>query len=144
MNKTGYTITDSSEKALRYIGETEGNDMELNCRRALAEYALHGTMPEDREIASRIAAMRFEVDRLAEEEERRNAEAAKRNARPRTRKYDYDEITRLRDEGKTLKEIREATGATPPSVYHAMSLRPKMCFNGCTEKTYKAARKKWR
>lgn len=130
MNKTGYTITDSSEKALRYIGETEGNDMELNCRRALAEYALHGTMPEDREIASRIAAMRFEVDRLAEEEERRNTEAAKRNARPRTRKYDYDEITRLRDEGKTLKEIREATGATPPSVYHAMSMHPQDVLQG--------------
>ena len=44
---------------------------------------------------------------------------------------------------KTLKEIQEATGATPPSVYHAIKLRPKMCFNGCTEKTYKAARRKW-
>ena len=57
-----YTITKTAEKTLRYIGETDGNAMELNCRRAVAEYALNGTLPEDKEISSRIAAIRFEID----------------------------------------------------------------------------------
>ena len=67
MNKKQYTITETAEKTLRYIGETDGNAMELNCRRAVADYALNGTLPEDKEISSRIAAIRFEIDRQAEE-----------------------------------------------------------------------------
>ena len=47
MNKK-YTITETAEKTLRYIGETDGNAMELNCRRAVADYALNGTLPEDK------------------------------------------------------------------------------------------------
>ena len=106
MNKKQYTITETAEKTLRYIGETDGNAMELNCRRAVADYALNGTLPEDREISSRIAAIRFEIDRQAEEEKQLKEEQAKAKARENTRKYDYAELIRLREEGKTLREIR--------------------------------------
>ena len=87
-------------------------------------------MPEDREISSRIAAIRFEIDRQAEEEKLLKEEQAKAKARENTRKYDYAELIRLREEGKTLREIREETGATAPSVYHALKVRPKNCFSG--------------
>ena len=140
-----YTITESGEKALRYIGETDGNGMELNCRRAIAEYALYGTMPEDREVASRIAAIRFEIDQQEEEEKRLKEEQAKAKARENTRKYDYAELIRLREEGKTLREIREETGATPPSVYHALKVRPKNCFTGMKSRTLMPRMiKRWR
>ena len=145
MNKKQYTITETAEKTLRYIGETDGNAMELNCRRAVADYALNGTLPEDKEISSRIAAIRFEIDRQAEEEKRLKEEQAKAKARENTRKYDYAELIRLREEGKTLREIREETGATPPSVYHALKVRPKNCFSGMkSRKLMPGMIKRWR
>ena len=139
-----YTITETAEKTLRYIGETDGNAMELNCRRAVAEYALNGTLPVDKEISSRIAAIRFEIDRQ-EEEKRLKEEQAKAKARENTRKYDYAELIRLREEGKTLREIREETGATPPSVYHALKVRPKKCFTGMKSRKFMPGMiKRWR
>ena len=127
-----YTITESGEKALRYIGETDGNGMELNCRRAIAEYALYGTMPEDREVASRIAAIRFEIDRLAEEEKRLREEAAQKKGR--RRKYDYDDIAQKYDNGMTYREIQEETGAYPATLAHVLKIRPKAFFDGYTGK----------
>ena len=44
-------------------------------------------------------------------------------------------LERLREEGKTLREIREETGATAPSVYHALKVRPKNCFSGMKSRT---------
>ena len=144
MNNKQYTITETAEKTLRYIGETDGNAMELNCRRAVADYALNGTLPEDKEISSRIAAIRFEIDRQ-EEEKRLKEEQAKAKARENTRKYDYAELIRLREEGKTLREIREETGATPPSIYHALKVRPKKCFTGMKSRKFMPGMiKRWR
>lgn len=141
MSNTRYTMPESAEKALRYIGETDGNAMELNCRRAVAEYALYGTMPEDREVSSRIAAIRFEIDRLAEEEKKQAEEAAKKKGR--RRKYDYADIAQKYDNGMTCREIQEETGAYPVTISRALALRPKACFNGYTGRRYRTARR-WR
>ena len=145
MNKKQYTITETAEKTLRYIGETDGNAMELNCRRAVADYALNGTLPEDKEISSRIAAIRFEIDQQAEEEKRLKEEQAKAKARENTRKYDYAELIRLREEGKTLREIREETGATPPSVLPRFESAPQELLQRHEVKeTHARIIKRWR
>ena len=116
MNKKQYTITETAEKTLRYIGETDGNAMELNCRRAVADYALNGTLPEGQ---GNIIAHCGDPLRDRPAGGRRKAaqgrKQAKAKARENTRKYDYAELIRLREEGKTLREIREETGATAPA-----------------------------
>ena len=42
---------------------------------------------------------------------------------------------------KTLKEIQEATGATPPSVYHAMSMHPQDVLQGLHGKDIQGCKK---
>lgn len=109
----GFTFFGSFEELLEKIGKVEGEELELKCWRAIARYGLYKEKPTDAKVDMLITQLYENIDYS-----QARREDGFRSGRSQT--YDYKAIQRMREEGKSLKEIERATGASRSTVKRAV------------------------
>ena len=109
----GFTFFGSFEELLEKIGRVEGEELELKCWRAIARYGLYKEKPTDAKVDMLMTQLYENIDYS-----QARREDGFRSGRSQT--YDYKAIQRMREEGKSLKEIERATGASRSTVKRAV------------------------
>ena len=109
----GFTFFGSFEELLEKIGRVEGEELELKCWRAIARYGLYKEKPTDAKVDMLMTQLYENIDYS-----QARREDGFRSGRSQT--YDYKAIQRMREEGKSLKEIEQATGASRSTVKRAV------------------------
>ena len=109
----GFTFFGSFEELLEKIRRIEGEELELKCWRAIARYGLYKEKPTDAKVDMLITQLYKNIDYS-----QARREDGFRSGRSQT--YDYKAIQRMREEGKSLKEIERATGASRSTVKRAV------------------------
>ena len=109
----GFTFFGSFEELLEKIGKVEGEELELKCWRAIARYGLYKEKPTDAKVDMLMTQLYENIDYS-----QARREDGFRSGRSQT--YDYKAIQRMREEGKSLKEIERATGASRSTVKRAV------------------------
>ena len=109
----GFTFFGSFEELLEKIRRIEGEELELKCWRAIARYGLYKEKPTDAKVDMLITQLYKNIDYS-----QARREDGFRSGRSQT--YDYKAIQRMREEGKSLKEIEQATGASRSTVKRAV------------------------
>ena len=109
----GIHVFGSFEELLEKIGKVEGEELELKCWRAIARYGLYKEKPTDAKggHADDTAIRKYRLSQARREDGFRSG---------RSQTYDYKAIQRMREEGKSLKEIERATGASRSTVKRAV------------------------
>ena len=109
----GFTFFGSFEELLEKIRRIEGEELELKCWRAIARYGLYKEKPTDAKVDMLMTQLYKNIDYS-----QARREDGFRSGRSQT--YDYKAIQRMREEGKSLKEIERATGASRSTVKRAV------------------------
>ena len=109
----GFTFFGSFEELLEKIGRIEGEELELKCWRAIARYGLYKEKAYGRkgDMSDDTAIQNIDYSQARREDGFRSG---------RSQTYDYKAIQRMREEGKSLKEIEQATGASRSTVKRAV------------------------